>query len=74
MKENKNKEMIAQRKAQAESQAKEFFYNQKQRKAYYWAEGDMYDGVDSHNEAFIHFTDEGIFFCLIICFKFKNFC
>ena len=60
MKDNNYKEMISQRKEQAESQAKEYFYNQKQRKAYYWAEGDMYNEVDSHNEAFIHFTDEEV--------------
>ena len=60
MEEFNYKEMIAQRKAKAEKQAQEYFYNQKQRKAYYWAEGDMYDGVDSHNEAFIHFTDEEV--------------
>ena len=33
------KEFIAQRKATAENQAREYFYNKKERKPYYWGEG-----------------------------------
>ena len=33
------KEFIAQRKATAENQAREYFYRQKERKPYYWGEG-----------------------------------
>lgn len=53
-------EMIEQRKAKADAQAKEYFYNKKQRKAYYWAEGSTYYDSDNHNEVFLPFTDEEI--------------
>ena len=51
---------LAQRKTKAESQAREYFYNKKQRKPYYWAEGDRCDDLCIHNEAFFHFTDEEV--------------
>ena len=54
------KEFIAQRKAKAESQARDYFYNQKERKPYYWAEGNTLDDVDNHNEAFFYFSDEEV--------------
>ena len=52
------KEFIAQRKAKAESQARDYFYNKKERKPYYWAEGNTLDDVCNHNEAFFHFTTQ----------------
>ena len=54
------KKFVAERKAKAESQAREYFYNQKERKPYYWAEGNTLDDADNHNEAFFHFTDEEV--------------
>jgi len=54
------KEFIAQRKAKAESQARDYFYNKKERKPYYWAEGNTLDDVCNHNEAFFHFTDDEV--------------
>lgn len=51
------KQFVAQRKAKAESQAREYFYNKNERKPYYWAEGNTLDDVDNHNEAFFHFSD-----------------
>jgi hypothetical protein len=53
-------EKLAQRKEKAEAQAKKYFYDVKQRKAYYWAEGSTCDDLDNHNEVFLHFTDEEI--------------
>lgn len=54
------KKFVAQRKAKAESQAREYFYNKKERKPYYWAEGNTLDDVDNLNEAFFHFTDDEV--------------
>jgi len=54
------KEFIAQRKATAEKQAREYFYNQKERKPYFWAEGNTLYDVENHNEAFFHFTDDEV--------------
>jgi hypothetical protein len=54
------KEYAAQRKAKAQNQAREYFYHQKERKPYYWAEGSTLDDTCSHNEAFFHFTDEEV--------------
>jgi len=54
------KQFVAQRKAKAENQAREYFYNKKERKPYYWAEGSTLDDVDNHNEAFFHFSDEEV--------------
>ena len=53
-------ELLAQRKAKAESQAREYFYNQKKRKPFYCAEGSAWSDLDSHNEAFFHFTDDEV--------------
>ena len=36
-------EKLAQRKEKAEAQAKKYFYDVKQRKAFYWAEGSTCD-------------------------------
>ena len=55
------KEFIAQRKAKAESQARDYFYNKKERKPYYWAEGNTLDDVCNHNEAFFHFTTQHLY-------------
>lgn len=60
MKELNYEEMLAQRKAKAEAQAKEYFYNKKQREAYYWAGGTNFNDFDCDNEAFLHFTDEEV--------------
>ena len=54
------KKFVAERKAKAESQARDYFYNKKERKPYYWAEGNTLDDVCNHNEAFFHFTDEEV--------------
>lgn len=54
------KELIAQRKAKAENQAREYFYNKKERKPYYWAEGNTLDDVDNHNEVFFPLTDDEV--------------
>ena len=54
------KQFVAQRKKRAENQAREYFYNKKERKPYYWAEGNTLDDVCNHNEAFFHFTDEEV--------------
>lgn len=54
------KESFEQRKAKAECKARDFFYNQKERKSYYWAEGSTLDDVDNHNEAFFYLTDEEV--------------
>ena len=54
------KEIIAQRKSKAENQAREYFYHQKERKPYYWAEGETLYDVENHNEVFMHFTDEEV--------------
>lgn len=51
---------LAQRKEKAEAQAKKYFYEVKQRKAYYWAEGVSYDESECDKEVFLHFTDEEI--------------
>ena len=48
------KEFIAQRKAKAENQAREYFYHQKERKPYYWTEGNTIYNVENHNEVFFH--------------------
>jgi len=48
------KSFIAQRKAKAENQAREYFYHQKERKPYYWAEGNTIYNVENHNEVFFH--------------------
>lgn len=50
----------SRRKSKAEQLARDYFYNQKQRKPYYWAEGNTLDDLDNHNEAFMHFTDEEV--------------
>ena len=52
--------MVAQRKAQAESKAREYFYNKKEHKPYYWAEGITLDEYDNPQEAYFHFTDEEV--------------
>ena len=54
------KKFVAQRKENAENQAREYFYNQKERKPYYWAEGNTLDDVDNHNEVFFHLTDDEV--------------
>ena len=54
------KKFVAERKAKAESQARDYFYNKKERKPYYWAEGNTLDDMCNHNEAFFHFTDEEV--------------
>ena len=51
---------VAQRKSKAEKMAREYFYNQKQRKPYYWAEGETLYDEENHNEVFMHFTDEEV--------------
>lgn len=51
---------LAQRKSKAEKLAREYFYNQKQRKPYYWAEGETLYDEENHNEVFMHFTDEEV--------------
>ena len=51
---------LAQRKEKAEAQAKKYFYEVKQRKAYYRAEGVSYDESECDKEVFLHFTDEEI--------------
>lgn len=51
---------VAQREAKAEKMAREYFYNQKQRKPYYWAEGETLYDEENHNEVFMHFTDEEV--------------
>ena len=44
---------LAQRKEKAEAQAKKYFYDVKQRKAYYWAEvPDPHAGRGSHKTDF----------------------
>ena len=60
MEEFNYEEMLAQRKAQAESKAREYFYNKKERKPYYWGEGETLSDDDNHNEVFMHFTDEEV--------------
>lgn len=45
------KEFIAQRKAKAESQAREYFYNKKERKPYYWAEGNTLTELEDYCQA-----------------------
>ena len=57
---NDFKKFLAQRKTKAENQAREYFYNQKERKPYYWAEGSTLDDVFNHNEVFFHFTDDEV--------------
>ena len=52
--------MLAQRKSEAESKAHEYFYNKKQRQAYYWGSGSMSGDFDSYNEAFMPFTDDEV--------------
>ena len=54
------KKFIAQRKENAENQAREYFYNQKERKPYYWGEGSTLDDVANHNEVFFHLTDDEV--------------
>ena len=54
------KKFVAQRKKNAENQARDYFYNKKERKPYYWAEGNTLDDVDNHNEVFFHLTDEEV--------------
>ena len=54
------KEFIAQRKRKAENQAREYFYNQKERKPYYWAEGNTLYDVENHNEVFFPLTDDDV--------------
>jgi hypothetical protein len=54
------KKFVAERKAKAESQARDYFYNKKERKPYYWAEGNTLDDVCNHNEAFFHFTTQNL--------------
>ena len=53
------KEYISQRMKKAENQARDFFYNQKERKPYYCAEGSTLD-LESYNEALFHFTDDEV--------------
>ena len=50
----------SRRKAKAENQAREYFYNKKERKPYYWAEGNTLDDVDNHNEAFFPLNDDEV--------------
>lgn len=54
------KKFVAERKAKAESQAREYFYNKKERKPYYWGEGSTLDDVANHNEVFFHLTDDEV--------------
>ena len=54
------KKFVAQRQKNAENQAREYFYNQKERKPYYWAEGSTLDDVANHNEVFFHLTDDEV--------------
>ena len=54
------KKFVAQRKKNAENQARDYFYNKKERKPYYWAEGNTLDDVCNHNEAFFHFTTQNL--------------
>ena len=54
------KKFLAQRKKNAENQAREYFYNQKERKPYYWGEGSTLDDVANHNEVFFHLTDDEV--------------
>lgn len=42
-----------------EEKAENYFYHEKERKAFYVAEGDTYDEGD-HNEVFLHYTDEEV--------------
>ena len=53
-------EMLAQRKSEAESKAREYFYNKKQRQANYWASGTMLGYDESYNEVFLPFSDEEV--------------
>ena len=52
--------MLAQRKSEAESKAREYFYNKKQRQANYWASGTMLGDDESYNEVFLPFSDEEV--------------
>ena len=60
MKEISYEEMLAKRKSEAESKAREYFYNKKQRQTYYWGSGSMSGDFDSYNEAFMPFTDDEV--------------
>lgn len=60
MNEMSYEEMLAKRKSEAESKAREYFYNKKQRQAYYWGSGSMSGDFDSYNEAFMPFTDDEV--------------
>lgn len=53
-------QQLAQRKSEAESKACEYFYNTKQRQAYYWGSGSMFDDLECYNEAFMPFTDDEV--------------
>ena len=44
----------------AKYKAREYFYNKKQRQAYYWGSGSMSGDFDSYNEAFMPFTDDEV--------------
>ncbi len=59
MEEFNYKEMLAEAKAKADAQAKQYFYNQKQRKPYYYVEGTSLDD-DNFEAAYLHFTDEEV--------------
>ena len=43
----KFEQQLAQRKSEAESKAREYFFNKKQRQAYYWGSGSMLGDFDS---------------------------
>lgn len=49
-----------ERNAMLAEQAKDYFYNKKQREANYWASGYRYGNEDCDLNAFAHFTDEEI--------------
>lgn len=51
---------LTKKRAEAGAKAHNYFYNQKQRKPFYCAEGSTCDDCCSHQEAFFHFTDEEI--------------
>ena len=54
------KGIVAEHLKKAENQARKYFYGQKERKPYYWAEGDTLCDVECYNGAFLHLTDDEI--------------
>jgi hypothetical protein len=51
---------VAERMKKAENQAYKYLYGKKERKPYYWAEGNTLYDVECRNGAFFHLTDDEI--------------